>query len=195
MVSPEVVQHLQRVRLYRVCYNTAMDKTCKINSCEKKFYGNGYCSMHYNRVRRYGSPDVNKRNGKSKHELFGVWASMIDRCRREKHPKYHRYGGRGIKVCDRWSGWHGFDNFIQDMGDRPIGKVRYTLERVDNDKGYSPDNCKWATYKEQNVNRSNIGRPITSRKHGTTNMYKYCRCELCRKAQSDYCKMNRARSS
>lgn len=77
-----------------------------------------------------------------------AWLQMIARCYDPKHHKYERYGGRGIRVCDRWIC---FRLFCEDMGQRPTGK---TLNRVDNDGDYSPDNCEWATYTEQNQNRS-----------------------------------------
>lgn len=70
------------------------------------------------------------------------------RCENPTQRDYHRYGGRGIKVCDRWQK---FENFIADMGRRPAG---YTLERLHNDHGYDPGNCVWATRKVQASNRS-----------------------------------------
>jgi len=73
---------------------------------------------------------------------------MMRRCYKTTHQSFHDYGGRGITVCKRW---HNFENFLADMGSRPDPKL--TLERVDNDKGYSPENCKWATRKEQYRNK------------------------------------------
>lgn len=78
-----------------------------------------------------------------------IWTGMLTRCRNIGAPDYGRYGGRGIKVCDRWTE---FTNFYADMGDRPGSD--YSLDRIDNDGDYSPDNCRWATATEQHRNTS-----------------------------------------
>jgi hypothetical protein len=72
---------------------------------------------------------------------------MMDRCNDSHNPSYKHYGGRGIKVCERW---HNFDNFASDIGQRPVGM---TLDRKDNNKGYEPSNVRWATPSEQAMNR------------------------------------------
>lgn len=87
------------------------------------------------------------RNGK-RDPVYSVWASMRNRCLNENDKHFHLYGGRGVTVCERWND---FRNFIADMGERPEGGE---LERINNDKGYSPNNCKWATRAEQLRNRS-----------------------------------------
>lgn len=89
----------------------------------------------------------------SKHHLYRCWASMKNRCYNEKDVKnYQWYGGRGIKVCDRWIGENGFWNFVNDMGPRPDG---YSIDRIDVDGDYCPENCRWSSVKEQSYNRRN----------------------------------------
>ena len=79
------------------------------------------------------------------------WYCMKRRCYYEKDIGYHNYGGRGIKVCDRWLGENGFKNFFEDMGPRPKGK--YSLDRINNDLDYCKENCRWGTKKDQDRNR------------------------------------------
>lgn len=104
--------------------------------------------------------DVGKRNKRHGHSCqngsptltYRSWSSMMTRCYNKKHEHYCDYGGRGIAVCDSW---HTFDNFLADMGDRPSKSM--TLDRIDVNKGYCLDNCRWASKVQQNRNsRGNI---------------------------------------
>lgn len=79
---------------------------------------------------------------------YEVWKNMLQRCGNPKNPRYPDYGGRGIAVCDRWLK---FDNFLADMGLRPNPEL--TIERINNELGYQPGNCKWATRSEQQRNK------------------------------------------
>lgn len=93
-------------------------------------------------------------------DTYTSWYHMIARCNNPNSEHWHRYGGRGITVCARWNK---FENFLSDMGTRPPG---LTLERKMNDQGYSPDNCLWATRKEQAQNRDHANARKTHCKKG-----------------------------
>lgn len=81
---------------------------------------------------------------------YETWRGMRERCERPDNHRYSSYGGRGIKVCDRWM--NSFENFLADMGERPDGM---TLDRIDVNGNYEPGNCKWATDAEQRMNKRN----------------------------------------
>jgi hypothetical protein len=89
---------------------------------------------------------LNFKHGLKRGREYSSWQMMIDRCTNKNSKSWNSYGGRGITVCDRWKD---FSKFYQDMGERP---ENHTLERIDNNLGYSLANCKWATVKEQNRN-------------------------------------------
>jgi hypothetical protein len=100
--------------------------------------------------RKVGRPVGTTKNPVSHtHPAWTRWQGMKQRCQNPKSHIYKYYGGRGIAVCERWSGKGGFKNFYADMGD-PHG---LTLERINNNGNYEPSNCKWATMKEQTANR------------------------------------------
>jgi hypothetical protein len=93
----------------------------------------------------------NTRHGMDGTPIYRIWIDMRRRCHQPHRPDYHRYGGRGITVCERWRvSPGGFENFLDDMGDRPSPK--HTLERLKNEEGYSKQNCIWANKKQQGAN-------------------------------------------
>lgn len=123
-------------------------KICKFKGCDSNHKAKGYCQKHYRRLQRHG--DVNHVEAEvgfnnKQHPLYTTWCGMKERCNREAHGAYKYYGGRGIRVCEKWS--KSFQAFISDMGDKPT--PAHTLDRVDNDGDYSPDNCQWVTMAEQ----------------------------------------------
>jgi hypothetical protein len=83
---------------------------------------------------------------------YGIWSAMKDRCSNHKNKGYAAYGGRGIRVCDRWCA--SFEDFIADMGSRP--SRRHSIDRINVNGNYEPGNCKWSTRKEQDLNRRDI---------------------------------------
>lgn len=92
------------------------------------------------------------RHGMSRSPEYRTWSGMIDRCTNPRLRTWSAYGGRGIRVCDRWLK---FENFFSDMGQRPSRK--HSLDRVDNDGNYEPGNCRWATPDvQQNNHRGNV---------------------------------------
>lgn len=93
-----------------------------------------------------------KRGASHSHPLCFVFKNMLTRCNNPKYWQYKNYGGRGIKVCDRWMGENGFIYFADDMGERPH---KYQLDRIDVDGDYSPENCRWVDKYTQMANCQN----------------------------------------
>jgi hypothetical protein len=104
-------------------------------------------------LRRITQPNYkhgHKRAG-CKSPEYTSWMCMKDRCFNVKHDRYKWYGAKGVTVCDQWK--HSFETFLHDMGERIEG---YTLDRINPYGNYSPENCRWATAKEQSHNKRHI---------------------------------------
>lgn len=136
---------------------------CKIPDCGKKVKGYGLCAKHYQRLKRNGHTNLILEYGGPRKKYpseYKSWDSMRQRCLCKTNKNYFRYGGKGITICDRWQGVHGFVHFLEDMGPKPSyektrnGRAVYTLDRIDPKKGYSPENCRWADWVTQETNRT-----------------------------------------
>ena len=133
-------------------------KKCKAAGCNlfaSPKAGYGFCQHHYWKFKKYGDPlhGSQRIRDKLSQEHKSEYRSLkgaIQRCYNENNPSYSRYGGRGIKVCDRWKGAYGFSHFLEDMGTKPDKKS--SLDRIDVNGDYCPENCRWADDNTQAVN-------------------------------------------
>jgi len=120
--------------------------------------------------------------GKNRTLEYNCWQVMIQRCTNEKNPNYSRYGGRGITVCDRWL--KSFENFISDMGRKP--KKEYSIERVDVNGNYCPENCIWIPMSDQHKNRRNRFDLKITNNNATDIRIQYAKGEKVKELASKY---------
>lgn len=127
------------------CGNTIVSTISKLRKGDTKSCG--CLGVEYvESLKKYG-----KYSDKKYKKEYRSWAGMFERCYDSKNSHYKDYGGRGIIVCDRWSGEDGFINFMEDMGQKP--GLNYSIERENVNGNYEPSNCRWATDKEQGRNK------------------------------------------
>lgn len=151
---------------------------CSVDGCHNKCRTRGWCVKHYANFLRYGVPDdrhAHEEASKLFHqypELYNCYHGIKQRCLNPSYKDFYNYGGRGIKMCDRWLGRDGFKHFVEDMGSKPTdehetnGRSKWSIDRIDPNGDYCPENCRWADRLTQaNNKRNNIIITINEKSH------------------------------
>lgn len=144
-------------------------KICKVENCGRKGINKGYCAKHSSQIKRNKTLCLENEfemHGMSKKPEYSVWVSLKGRCNNKNNTAYKNYGGRGIKICERWS--KSFANFYNDMGSKP--KKEYSIDRIDTNGNYEPKNCRWTT----NIIQGRNQRIRKDNKSGTKGVF-YCK--------------------
>lgn len=124
---------------------------CEAKDCQSKPIAKGLCDKHYRKMKKYGDPNfsANESHGMKKTKVYRTWCHMKGRCHNENDKAYVYYGARGILVCDEWR--KSFLSFFNHIGDPPSPK--HQIDRIDNSKGYEPNNVRWVLSSTNNQNR------------------------------------------
>jgi hypothetical protein len=148
MVMRSLLQKIRRIQKvgqhWKTLYSCFCGNTCILfesNVVGKKTLS---CGCHH----RKRMKEVKTTHGLAHTPVYNVWCTMKARCSNLNSTRYEDYGGRGIRVCERWLS---FENFYADMGDRPSAK--HSIDRINNDGNYEPSNCRWATPLQQRHNQ------------------------------------------